>query len=160
MTTEPEAKPRDWAAHNKALIGRGSLTVRIDQDALDSWDAEHDPDKRGRPFVYADAAVVNGDGKAEVVTGAGGGGGPNVKIFSPAGDVLSSFFAYIATPDETPPVDVELLGLKITTSDIRARLLARTGEGQILGNLVYNVAHLLDPGGSLNLLTILGRLGL
>ena len=57
MTTEPEAKPRDWAAHNKALIGRGSLTVRIDQDALDPWDAEHDPDKRGRPFVYSDAAV-------------------------------------------------------------------------------------------------------
>jgi len=66
----------------------------------------------------------------------------------------------IATPDETPPVDVELLGLKITTSDIRAQLLAQTGEGQILGNLVYNVAHLLDPGGTLNLLTILGQLGL
>lgn len=67
----------------------------------------------------------------------------------------------IVSPDgTTPPVDVDLLGLKITTSDVRAQLLARTGEGQVLGNLVYNVAHLLDPGGELNLLTILGRLGL
>ncbi len=67
----------------------------------------------------------------------------------------------IASPDgNTPPVDVDLLGLKITTSNIRAQLLATTGEGQVLGNLVYNVAHLLDPGGSLNLLTILARLGL
>jgi len=57
-------------------------------------------------------------------------------------------------------VDVDLLGLKITTSNIRAQLLATTGEGKVLGNLVYNVAHLLDPGGSLNLLTILGQLGL
>jgi hypothetical protein len=67
----------------------------------------------------------------------------------------------IASPDgSTPPVDVDLLGLKITTSNIRAQLLATTGEGQVLGNLVYNVAHLLDPGGSLNLLTILAQLGL
>ena len=51
------ATPRNWAAYNKAPIGRDSLTVRIDQDALDPWDAEHDPDKRGRPFVYSDAAV-------------------------------------------------------------------------------------------------------
>lgn len=60
----------------------------------------------------------------------------------------------------TPPVDVNLLGLKITTSNIRAQLLAQTGDGQILGNLLYNVAHLLDPGGSLNLLAILNALAL
>jgi hypothetical protein len=54
----------------------------------------------------------------------------------------------IASPDgNSPPVDVDLLGLKITTSNIRAELIATTGEGQVLGNLVYNVAHLLDPGG-------------
>lgn len=67
----------------------------------------------------------------------------------------------IASSDGTsPPVDVNLLGLRITTSNIEATLTATTGEGQILGNLVYNVSHLLDPGGTLNLLGILGQLGL
>jgi hypothetical protein len=40
------------------------------------------------------------------------------------------------------------------------RLIATTGEGEVLGNMVYNVAHLLDPGGALNLLTILNLLAL
>jgi hypothetical protein len=66
----------------------------------------------------------------------------------------------IATPDDTPPVDVDLLGLRITTSDIQAKLLAETGDGKVLGSLLYNLAHLLDPGGTLNLLTILNLLGL
>ncbi len=67
----------------------------------------------------------------------------------------------IASTDGTsPPVDVNLLGLRVTTSNIHAQLVAKTGDGQILGNLLYNVSHLLDPGGSLNLLTILNQLGL
>jgi hypothetical protein len=67
----------------------------------------------------------------------------------------------IASADGTsPPVNVNLLGLKITTSNIQAQLLAQTGDGQILGNLTYNVSHLLDPGGALNLLGILQQLGL
>jgi hypothetical protein len=65
----------------------------------------------------------------------------------------------IAAPNG-PPVDLDLLGLRVTTSDIRVRLDATTGDGQILGNLVYNVSHLLDPGGTLNLLTILAELAL
>jgi streptogramin lyase len=46
--------------------------------------------------VYVAAGDVNGDGKADVITGAGAGGGPHVKVFSagnPA-DILQSFFAY------------------------------------------------------------------
>lgn len=66
----------------------------------------------------------------------------------------------IASPDATtPPVDVDLLGLVVTTGNIHAQLIAQTGDGQVLGNLVYNVSHLLDPGGSLNLLSILDVLG-
>jgi hypothetical protein len=60
----------------------------------------------------------------------------------------------------SPPVAVNLFGLEITASNIQTALTARTGDCQILGNLVYNVSHLLDPGGSLNLLGILGQLGL
>ncbi|MFL5245092.1 MAG: FG-GAP-like repeat-containing protein [Gemmataceae bacterium] len=68
--------------------------------------------------------------------------------------------AIASTDGTTPPVDVNLLGLVVTTSNIQAQLIAQTGTGQVLGNLLYNVAHLLDPNGTLNLLTILGQLGL
>jgi hypothetical protein len=38
---------------------------------------------------------VNGDGKLDIITGAGPGGGPHVKVFSGAdGSVLASYFAY------------------------------------------------------------------
>ncbi len=66
----------------------------------------------------------------------------------------------VASSTSTPPVDVDLLGLVVSTSDIHATLTAQTGNGQVLGNLVYNVSHLLDPGGSTGLLALLAALGL
>jgi hypothetical protein len=45
--------------------------------------------------VYVAAGDVNGDGKADVITGAGAGGGPQVNVYSGAdGTLLESFFAY------------------------------------------------------------------
>ncbi len=45
--------------------------------------------------VYVAAGDLNGDGKADIITGAGAGGGPHVKAFSGAdGSLLLSFFAY------------------------------------------------------------------
>ena len=45
--------------------------------------------------VYVAAADLDGDGKAEIIVGAGAGGGPHVKVFSGAdGSELASFFAY------------------------------------------------------------------
>jgi len=35
-----------------------------------------------------------------------------------------------------------------------------TGGGQVLGNLLYNVAHLLDSGNPLSLLFLLSELAL
>jgi hypothetical protein len=61
--------------------------------------------------------------------------------------------------NEGPPVDVDLLGLGITTSNIHAQLLAETGDGKLLGNLLYNTANLLNPGGSTTLLFLLTQLG-
>lgn len=66
----------------------------------------------------------------------------------------------IASPSGGTPVNVDLLGLQITTSNIQAQILAQTGNGQILGNLLYNLANLLNPGGVAGLLPILGELGL
>lgn len=37
---------------------------------------------------------VNNDGQAEIIIGAGFGGGPHVRIFDQAGNILSQFFAY------------------------------------------------------------------
>jgi hypothetical protein len=66
----------------------------------------------------------------------------------------------VASPNSSTPVNVNLLGLQITTSNIQAQIVAQTGDGQILGNLLFNVANLLNPGGSASLLPILGDLGL
>ena len=65
----------------------------------------------------------------------------------------------IASQDGGPPVDVNLLGVVVTTSNIQVQLLAQPGDGLLLGTLVYNVSHLLD-GGLLGVLSILNGLGL
>ncbi len=67
----------------------------------------------------------------------------------------------IASPNgsQAPPVDVNLLGLEVTTSNITAQLLAQTGNGQILGNLLYNIANLLNPNESTTLLALLAEVG-
>jgi ELWxxDGT repeat protein len=45
--------------------------------------------------VYVMAGDVSGDGKADIITGAGAGGGPHVKVFNGAdGSLLRSFYAY------------------------------------------------------------------
>ncbi len=44
--------------------------------------------------VFVAAGDVNGDGKDEIITGPGPGGGPHVKVFNQSGQLLSQLFAY------------------------------------------------------------------
>ena len=52
--TAPSYKTLNWPEYNKALKGRGSLTIWFDPDMI--W-AATPTGKRGRQPVYSDAAV-------------------------------------------------------------------------------------------------------
>jgi len=53
--------------------------------------------KHVRSGVKVASADLNGDGIDEIITGAGPGGGPHVRVFNRAGEVQSQFFAYSET---------------------------------------------------------------
>jgi hypothetical protein len=49
---------RNWREYNKALVGRGSLTIWIDIHSTDTW-LDHDtPARRGRRRRYTDSAIL------------------------------------------------------------------------------------------------------
>jgi hypothetical protein len=68
------------------------------------------------------------------------------------------------TPNASTPIldlhvgaiHLDVLGLKVDTSDICLKITAQSGPGNLLGNLLGDVAHLLDRGLDLN--QILGGL--
>lgn len=55
--TRPRYRIRNWSQYNAALTQRGSLTLWVDQAALDQWRCTSRPDRRGRPLTYTDAAI-------------------------------------------------------------------------------------------------------
>ena len=66
------------------------------------------------------------------------------------------------------PLDLNLLGLKVHLNEVVLDITAQSGPGQLLGNLLCSVAHLLDGSGQAgglsailnHILAVLGRLGL
>jgi len=71
---------------------------------------------------------IDGDGKKEIITGAGPGGGPQVKIFTASGQLVSQFFAY----------------------DSRFRGGVRVAVGEVSGGASGNKAEIITapgPGG-------------
>jgi len=64
----------------------------VDGSLMSEWFA-YDPSFRGG--VYVEGGDTNGDGFADVITGAGQTGGPHVRVFSgTGGGVLGEFMAY------------------------------------------------------------------
>jgi hypothetical protein len=51
-------------------------------------------DSTFRGGVNINAVDINKDGWAEIITGAGPGGGPHVRIFDMEGEIINSFYAY------------------------------------------------------------------
>lgn len=56
-TTRPLYRIRNWQHYNSALTQRGSLTLWVDQTAIDQWLCADTPTRRGRPLKYTDAAI-------------------------------------------------------------------------------------------------------
>jgi hypothetical protein len=88
--------------------------------------------------VYVAAADVNADGFADIITGAGPGGGPHVKVFSGQdGSVLESYMAY--DPAFTGGVRV---GAGDILGDGRAEILSAAGPGGLPLVQVFNAVPL------------------
>lgn len=49
---------RNWSDYNKALVGRGSLTVWVSDDVIAQWRAVEPTGRRGKPMTYSDAAML------------------------------------------------------------------------------------------------------
>jgi hypothetical protein len=50
-------KVTNWAKYNDALVARGSITLWLDETAIEQWEHANDEPKPGRPFVFSDVAI-------------------------------------------------------------------------------------------------------
>ncbi len=91
-TSEPPPPPISFAP--SVMPGRGSrVTVRNGDGSARFTITAYDPSFTGG--VRTAQGDVNGDGVRDLVTGAGAGGGPHVRVFNGVdGSELASFFAY------------------------------------------------------------------
>jgi Putative Ig domain/FG-GAP-like repeat/FG-GAP repeat len=101
----------------------------------------YDASFRGGVFVAS--GDINGDGRADIITGAGSGGSPHVKVFSGANlSELASFFAY--TPVFGGGVRVAAVDVD---GDRRPELVTAAGPGGGPHVRVFNATTLSELGG-------------
>lgn len=56
--TKATYRLRNWGDYNKALVGRGSLSVWVSQDVLQTWHEVQPTGKRGKPATYSAMAML------------------------------------------------------------------------------------------------------
>jgi transposase len=56
MKKKTSYRIRNWSTYNAALIARGSLTLWVDEEAVQAW-RYTGPTQRGAQYVYAEAAI-------------------------------------------------------------------------------------------------------
>ena len=49
---------RNWREYNRALVQRGSLTMWITKEVVQTWHASEAVTKRGHPRTYTDTAIL------------------------------------------------------------------------------------------------------
>lgn len=49
-------KVRNWSEYNQALVNRGSLTIWVSEEVMESW-LDQRPAQRGSQFIYSDKAI-------------------------------------------------------------------------------------------------------
>src|SRR3954469_5408639 len=79
-------------------------------------------------------------------------------LFGPAGSSAPIMDVVQSSPGSTPPATVNLLGLGLAGNDVNVHVRAVTGDGQVLGNLLYNAVNLTNPGASPSMLALLHQL--
>jgi subtilisin family serine protease len=114
-------------------MGGGAPQVRIfnrNTQPIGGFLAYH-PDFRGGISVAA--ADLDGDGRDEIVTGAGPGGGPHVRLFTAAGTAVGGFFAF---------ENAFKGGVSVAAADLdgdgRAEIIASRGNGGTTVVRVYD----------------------
>ncbi len=105
----------------RVRVFNGLTGNQVDSPVADFF--AYDTNFRGGVFVAA--ADVDGDGFADIITGAGETGGPHVKVFSGrTGGVINEFFAF---------EDAFVGGVRVSISDVDGdgdgELIAAAGEG-------------------------------
>jgi IS5 family transposase len=55
--TKTRYRLRNWGEYNRALVQRGSLTLWITEDVLQTWHPTEPENKRGHPRTYTDTAI-------------------------------------------------------------------------------------------------------
>jgi hypothetical protein len=104
------------------------------------------------PISVTQVAVQNGGLVASGLIGAQPFSNIPVTLTVPQASSTAASQAATTTPILTlhlAPIDLNLLGLEVKTSEICLNVTAIGGPGNLLGNLLGNVAHLLDGGTSL-----------
>jgi hypothetical protein len=82
----------------------------------------------------------------------------NPTLIAPAGASTQIMDLVLSATGATPPATVNLLGLGVAGNNVNGHLAAQTGDGQILGNLLYNAANLANPGASPSLIALMQAL--